>query len=168
LGMGPAADTDAIDSDLINAGKQYVTEVPGAAYFHHADSFAMMRGGHLDFCVLGAYQVSTGGDLANWTTNSPDVIPGVGGAMDLAYGARRVYVIMDLFTKQGQGKLVSSCTYPLTGAACVDRVYTDHAVFEIIDGKTQVIDLFTGGTVEELSARLDLPLADARPEQLVR
>jgi 3-oxoadipate CoA-transferase beta subunit len=162
LGMGPAADDDTVDLDLINAGKQYVTEVPGAAYFHHADSFAMMRGGHLDFCVLGAYQVSAGGDLANWRTNSAENIPGVGGAMDLAYGSRRVFVIMDLFTKQGQSKLVPSCTYPLTGVACVDRVYTDHAVFELGGGVVRVVDLFTGGTVDELSSRLDLPLVDDR------
>lgn len=166
LGMGPVADEGAADENLINAGKQYVTQVPGAAYFHHADSFAMMRGGHLDFCVLGAYQVSINGDLANWRTNSAENIPGVGGAMDLAYGARCVYVIMDLFTKQGQSKLVPSCTYPLTGVACVDRIYTDHAVFQLGGGEVQVIDLFTGGTVEELSNRLDIPLVDGRNLQV--
>ena len=162
LGMGPAADDAAIDPDLINAGKQHVTEAPGAAYFHHADSFAMMRGGHLDFCVLGAYQVSTNGDLANWRTNSATNIPGVGGAMDLAYGARCVYVVMDLFTKQGQSKLVPSCSYPLTGVACVDRVYTDHAVFDITPEGVTVIDLFTGGTLEELTLRLGIDLHDGR------
>jgi 3-oxoadipate CoA-transferase, beta subunit len=132
LGMGPAAAGDQIDPDLINAGKVPVTELPGAAYFHHADSFAMMRGGHLDVCVLGAYQVSAAGDLANWHTGRPADIPAVGGAMDLATGAKDVYVMMTLFTKQGEAKLVAECSYPLTGVGCVSRVYTDHAVFELL------------------------------------
>jgi 3-oxoadipate CoA-transferase beta subunit len=131
LGMGPAARGDDIDPDLTNAGKVPVTELPGAAYFHHADSFAMMRGGHLDVCVLGAYQVAANGDLANWHTGKPDDIPAVGGAMDLAIGAKDVYVMMTLFTRKGDAKLVPSCTYPLTGVACVSRVYTDYAVFDI-------------------------------------
>jgi 3-oxoadipate CoA-transferase beta subunit len=131
LGMGPTATGDQVDWDLVNAGKIPVTELPGAAYFHHADSFAMMRGGHLDVCVLGAYQVSAGGDLANWHTGRPEDIPAVGGAMDLAIGAKDVYVMMGLFTKKGDPKLVQACTYPLTGVACVSRVYTDYATFDL-------------------------------------
>lgn len=129
LGMGRAATGDEVDPDLINAGKVPVTEPPGASYFHHADSFAMMRGGHLDVCVLGAFQVSFTGDLANWHTGEPDAIPAVGGAMDLAIGAKSVYVMMTLFTDAGVPKLVPSCTYPLTGLHCVSRVYTDYGVF---------------------------------------
>jgi 3-oxoadipate CoA-transferase beta subunit len=129
LGMGRAARGDEVDPDLINAGKVPVTETPGASYFHHADSFAMMRGGHLDVCVLGAFQVSFAGDLANWHTGKPDAIPAVGGAMDLAIGAKEVYVMMSLFTDAGAPKLVPSCTYPLTGLRCVSRVYTDYGVF---------------------------------------
>ncbi|GAB1514093.1 3-oxoacid CoA-transferase subunit B [Actinophytocola sp. KF-1] len=131
LGMGRAAHGDEVDPDLINAGKVPVTETPGASYFHHADSFAMMRGGHLDVCVLGAFQVSFAGDLANWHTGEPDAIPAVGGAMDLAIGAKQVFVMMSLFTGAGEPKLVPSCTYPLTGLRCVSRVYTDHGVFEL-------------------------------------
>jgi 3-oxoadipate CoA-transferase, beta subunit len=157
LGMGPAAVGDEIDPDLTNAGKVPVTELPGAAYFHHADSFAMMRGGHLDVCVLGAYQVSAGGDLANWHTGKPDAIPAVGGAMDLAIGAKDVYVMMTLFTKKGESKLVPECTYPLTGVACVSRVYTDHAVFDIRDDGVHVLETF-GITLEELRTRVDVPL----------
>jgi len=129
LGMGRAARGDEVDPDLINAGKVPVTETAGASYFHHADSFAMMRGGHLDVCVLGAFQVSFTGDLANWHTGEPDAIPAVGGAMDLAIGAKSVYVMMTLFTDAGVPKLVPSCTYPLTGLRCVSRVYTDYGVF---------------------------------------
>jgi 3-oxoadipate CoA-transferase beta subunit len=129
LGMGGAAAGSEVDPDLINAGKVPVTETPGASYFHHADSFAMMRGGHLDVCVLGAFQVSFTGDLANWHTGKPDAIPAVGGAMDLAIGAKSVYVMMTLFTDAGVPKLVPSCTYPLTGLRCVSRVYTDYGVF---------------------------------------
>ncbi|HEX6448613.1 MAG TPA: 3-oxoacid CoA-transferase subunit B [Trebonia sp.] len=157
LGMGPAAVGDEIDPDLTNAGKVPVTELPGASYFHHADSFAMMRGGHLDVCVLGAYQVSAGGDLANWHTGKPDAIPAVGGAMDLAIGAKDVYVMMTLFTKKGESKLVPECTYPLTGVACVSRVYTDHAVFDIRDDGVHVLETF-GITLEELRTRVDVPL----------
>jgi 3-oxoadipate CoA-transferase, beta subunit len=131
LGMGRAAVGDEVDPDLINAGKVPVTETPGTSYFHHADSFAMMRGGHLDVCVLGAFQVSFTGDLANWHTGEPDAIPAVGGAMDLAIGAKSVYVMMTLFTDAGVPKLVPSCTYPLTGLRCVSRVYTDYGVFLI-------------------------------------
>ena len=159
LNMGPAARPGEEDLDLTNAGKQPVTELPGAAYFHHADSFAMMRGGHLDVCVLGAFQVSAGGDLANWHTGAPDAIPAVGGAMDLAIGARRVFVMMSLFAKDGSPKLVQSCTYPLTGVGCVDRVYTEHAVFEIRPEHGEVVVRETFGTSsDELAERLGIPL----------
>ena len=163
LGMGPAAVGDEVDPDLINAGKVPVTELPGASYFHHADSFAMMRGGHLDVCVLGAFQVSTAGDLANWHTGEPDAIPAVGGAMDLAIGAKQVFVIMSLFTRDGASKLVERCTYPLTGLGCVSRVYTDHAVFELDGGRVWVRETF-GVRVADLVVRtgLDLDSNDAR------
>src|ERR1700744_1515024 len=131
LGMGPAPAKGEEDDELINAGKQHVTLLTGGAYFHHSDSFAMMRGGHLDICVLGAFQVSTTGDLANWHTGEPGAIPAVGGAMDLAIGAKQTFVIMELLTKQGASKLVEACTYPVTGLACVSRVYTDLAVFDV-------------------------------------
>ncbi|HJP72766.1 MAG TPA: 3-oxoacid CoA-transferase subunit B [Pseudonocardiaceae bacterium] len=159
LGMGRAARGDEIDPDLINAGKIPVTENPGASYFHHADSFAMMRGGHLDVCVLGAFQVSAAGDLANWHTGAPDAIPAVGGAMDLAIGARDVYVIMTLFAKDGSPKLVPRCTYPLTGLACVTRVYTEHAVFALTDGQVHVVETY-GSTVAALARRLDVAMSD--------
>lgn len=157
LGMGRAAVGDEVDPDLINAGKIPVVETPGASYFHHADSFAMMRGGHLDVCVLGGFQVSTAGDLANWHTGEPDAIPAVGGAMDLAIGAKDVFVMMTLFTKAGEPKLVPKCTYPLTGVSCVSRVYTDHAVFEITPEGVRIRDTF-GTTKEELRQRTGLRL----------
>jgi 3-oxoadipate CoA-transferase beta subunit len=157
LGMGPEAKGDEIDPDLINAGKIPVTELPGASYFHHADSFAMMRGGHLDVCVLGAFQVSATGDLANWHTGAPDAIPAVGGAMDLATGAKDVYVMMTLLTKDGKSKLVPECTYPITGVGCVTRVYTDKAVFLIADDGVHVRETF-GVTFEELQKLMDVPL----------
>ncbi|GAA2851982.1 3-oxoadipate CoA-transferase subunit B [Actinoplanes cyaneus] len=160
LNMGPAATGDQIDPDLINAGKVPVTELPGSAYFHHADSFAMMRGGHLDVCVLGAFQVSARGDLANWHTGEPDAIPAVGGAMDLAVGAKSVYVMMTLFTKVGTPKLVPDCTYPLTGLGCVNRIYTDLATFVITAGGVVVRETF-GISFDELSARLAVPLREA-------
>ena len=134
IGMGPAPAAGEEDYDLINAGKQPVTLLPGGCFFHHADSFAMMRGGHLDVCVLGAYQVAVNGDLANWHTGRPDAIPAVGGAMDLAIGAKQVFVMMSLFGCDGSAKLVQTCTYPLTGVACVSRVYTDHGTFEVGEG----------------------------------
>jgi 3-oxoadipate CoA-transferase beta subunit len=155
LGMGPAAVGDQIDTDLTNAGKVPVTELPGASYFHHADSFAMMRGGHLDVCVLGAFQVSEKGDLANWHTGAPDAIPAVGGAMDLAIGAKDVFVMMSLFTKDGTPKLVTQCTYPLTGLACVSRVYTEHATFLAGASGVTAVETF-GTTVNELADRLDV------------
>ncbi len=165
LNMGPAAHGDQIDPDLTNAGKIPVTELPGAAYFHHADSFAMMRGGHLDVCVLGAFQVSAGGDLANWHTGEADAIPAVGGAMDLAIGAKRVFVMMTLLARDGTPKLVPACTYPLTGLGCVDRVYTDLATFEVgpaahAGGGVRVLATYGVG-VDELGDLLEVPLVDA-------
>jgi 3-oxoadipate CoA-transferase beta subunit len=162
LNMGPVATGDAIDPDLTNAGKQPVTELPGAAYFHHADSFAMMRGGHLDVCVMGAFQVSATGDLANWHTGAPDAIPAVGGAMDLAIGAKQVFVMMSLFAKDGTPKLVPDCSYPLTGRACVSRVYTDVATFLIAPDGVQVRETF-GISFDDLAARLELPVTVAAP-----
>jgi 3-oxoadipate CoA-transferase beta subunit len=157
LNMGRAAVGEEIDGDLINAGKIPVVEPPGAAYFHQADSFAMMRGGHLDVCVLGAFQVSAAGDLANWHTGAPDAIPAVGGAMDLAIGARSVFVMMTLFAKDGTPKLVPECTYPLTGVGCVSRVYTDVAVFEVGGDGVVVVETF-GTSYDELADRLEVPL----------
>jgi 3-oxoadipate CoA-transferase, beta subunit len=156
LGMGPEAHGDEIDPDLVNAGKVPVTELPGASYFHHADSFAMMRGGHLDICVLGAFQVSATRDLANWHTGAPDAIPAVGGAMDLAIGARSVFVMMTLFAKDGSPKLVPRCTYPLTGVGCVDRVYTDVATFDLTPEGVGIRATY-GVTEAELVERLGLP-----------
>lgn len=150
LGMGPAPVTGEEDSDLINAGKQPVTLLPGGCYFHHADSFAMMRGGHLDICVLGAFQVSTTGDLANWSTGEAGAIPAVGGAMDLAIGAKHVFVMMDLLTRQGGSKLVSRCSYPLTGIGCVSRIYSDHGVFTVGREGTRVIELADGFGIEDI------------------
>jgi len=158
LGMGPAPAKGEEDPDLINAGKQPVTELPGCAFFHHADSFAMMRGGHLDICVLGAFQVSQHGDLANWHTGAPDAIPAVGGAMDLAIGAKSVFVMMELLTRDGQSKLVQTCSYPLTGVRCVSRVYTDVAVFDIRADGVTVIDMFGDMTADELLRLTGLPL----------
>ena len=159
LGMGPAPAPGQEDPDLINAGKQPVTLLTGGCYFHHADSFAMMRGGHLDICVLGAFQVSAYGDLANWSTGAADAIPAVGGAMDLAIGAKQVFVMMDLFTKKGESKLVAECSYPLTGLRCVSRVYTDVAVFDLgADGAT-VLEMVEGMDIEQLRELTGLPLA---------
>jgi 3-oxoadipate CoA-transferase beta subunit len=158
LGMGGAATGEHIDPELINAGKIPVTETAGASYFHHADSFAMMRGGHLDVCVLGAFQVSVHGDLANWHTGAADAIPAVGGAMDLAIGAKNVFVMMNLFTKDGTAKLVQECTYPLTGLRCVRRVYTDYAIFDI-DQETGVHVRETFGIgMAELASRMTIEL----------
>ena len=152
LGMGPAPAAGEADPDLINAGKEPVTLLTGGCFFHHGDSFAMMRGGHLDVCVLGAFQVSARGDLANWHTGAPDAIPAVGGAMDLATGAKQVFVMMTLFAKDGTPKLVPTCTYPLTGLACVDRVYTEHAVFDLGPDGAVLRETF-GCTARELMAR---------------
>ncbi|MFI7481682.1 3-oxoacid CoA-transferase subunit B [Kocuria sp. M1R5S2] len=161
LGMGPEAQGDEVDPDLINAGKIPVVETPGCSYFHHADSFAMMRGGHLDYCVLGAFQVDRRGNLANWHTGKPDAIPAVGGAMDLATGAKQTFVMMSLRTKKGQSKLVEECTMPLTGVACVSRVYTDLAVFLIEEDGVAVRETF-GTSFEELQQIVDVPLRPAR------
>ncbi|OSZ67355.1 3-oxoacid CoA-transferase subunit B [Hydrogenophaga sp. IBVHS2] len=158
LGVGPAPATGAEDYDLINAGKQPVTLLPGGAFFHHADSFAMMRGGHLDICVLGAFQVSATGDLANWSTGEPGSIPAVGGAMDLATGARQTWVMMDLLTRQGQSKVVATCTYPLTGIACVKRIYTDLATLACTPEGLRLIDTVEGLSRAELEQLVGLPI----------
>ena len=158
LGMGPAPAQGEEDFDLINAGKQPVTLLPGGAYFHHADSFAMMRGGHLDICVLGAFQVSATGDLANWHTGAPDAIPAVGGAMDLAIGAKRVFVMMEHQTKSGESKIVPRCTYPLTGVACVTRVFTDLAVIDIVPAGMRVAEMVEGLPFDELQRMTAVPL----------
>ncbi|MEY3105538.1 MAG: hypothetical protein RJA72_1570 [Pseudomonadota bacterium] len=150
LGMGPAPDAGEEDYDLINAGKQPVTLLPGASFFHHADSFAMMRGGHLDICVLGAFQVAVNGDLANWHTGEPDAMPAVGGAMDLASGAKQVFVMMEHLTKKGESKIVEHCSYPLTGLRCVSRVYTDLATIHITSHGLFVGDLVEGLSLEDL------------------
>ena len=152
IGMGPAPAPGEEDYDLINAGKQPVTLLPGGCFFHHADSFAMMRGGHLDFCVLGAFQVSATGDLANWHTGAPDAIPAVGGAMDLAIGAKKTFVMMDYLTKAGEAKLVPACTYPLTGIACVSRIYSDLAVIDLDPQGATVVALAEGLTLSRLQA----------------
>jgi 3-oxoadipate CoA-transferase, beta subunit len=159
LGMGPAPAPEDEDFDLINAGKQPVTLLQGGAYVHHNDSFSMMRGGHLDICVLGAFQVSFKGDLANWHTGEPDAIPAVGGAMDLAIGAKQTWVMMDLLTKQGQSKIVPACTYPITGLACVKRVYTDLATLEITAQGLRLIDAVEGLPREELEKLVGLPIS---------
>src|SRR3954454_4286713 len=158
IGKGPAPADGEEDYDLINAGKEPVTLLPGGVYFHHAGSCSMMRGGHLDICVLGAFQVSVTGDLANWHTGAPDAIPAVGGAMDLAIGAKQVFVMMTLFAKDGRPKLVPSCTYPLTGRACVSRVYTDVATFLVGGEGVRVTETF-GISRDELADRLDIEFA---------
>lgn len=159
LGMGPAPAPGEEDWELINAGKQAVTLLTGGSFFHHADSFAMMRGGHIDICVLGAFQVSIRGDLANWHTGEAGAIPAVGGAMDLAIGARQTFVMMELLTRQGKSKLVEACSYPLTGLACVSRVYTDLAVFDIgVDGP-RVVEMVNGLGLDGLRELTGLALA---------
>jgi len=161
LGMGPAPAAGEEDYDLINAGKQPVTLLPGGAYFHHADSFAMMRGGHLDICVLGAFQVSATGDLANWHTGAADAIPAVGGAMDLAIGAKRTFVMMEHLTKSGQSKLVAQCSYPLTGIGCVSRIYTDLAVIDVTASGLKVVENTSGLSHDELQQLSGVPLIAA-------
>jgi 3-oxoadipate CoA-transferase beta subunit len=158
LGMGPAPEPGAEDVDLINAGKQPVTALPGASYFHHADSFAMMRGGHLDCCVLGGFQVSVAGDLANWHTGAKDAIPAVGGAMDLAIGAKSVFVMMEHQTKKGESKIVAHCTYPVTGLRCVNRIYTDLAVIDVTPTGLVVTDIVPGLPFDELVKLTGVPL----------
>jgi 3-oxoadipate CoA-transferase beta subunit len=159
LGMGPAPAAGHEDYDLINAGKQPVTLLAGGAFFHHADSFAMMRGGHLDICVLGAFQVSATGDLANWSTGEAGAIPAVGGAMDLAIGARQTWVMMDLLTKKGESKIVAQCSYPLTGLGCVKRVYSDLATLECTPAGLKLIDKVDGLGHAELEELVGLPIA---------
>ena len=159
LGMGPAPAAGDEDYDLINAGKQPVTLLPGGAYFHHADSFGMMRGGHLDICVLGAFQVSATGDLANWSTGEKDAIPAVGGAMDLAIGAKQTWVMMDLLTKKGESKVVSQCSYPITGIGCVKRIYSELATLECTPKGLLLVDMVDGLTHAELEKMLGLPIA---------
>lgn len=161
LGMGPAPAAGHEDYDLINAGKQPVTMLAGGAYFHHADSFSMMRGGHLDICVLGAFQVSATGDLANWHTGEKDAIPAVGGAMDLAIGAKQTWVMMDLLTKKGESKVVAQCSYPITGITCVKRIYSELATLECTPNGLKLIDMVEGLTHAELEKMLGLPIAAA-------
>ena len=158
LGMGPKPAEGHEDFDLINAGKQPVTLLQGGAYFESSDSFAMMRGGHLDIAVLGAFQVSTSGDLANWHTGGADAIPAVGGAMDLATGAKKTYVMMEHLTKNGQSKIVAACSYPLTGIACVSRIYTDLAVIDVTPAGLKVVEVFGGMGFAELQALSGVPL----------
>jgi 3-oxoadipate CoA-transferase, beta subunit len=161
LGVGPSPSPGEEDPELINAGKQPVTLLTGGCFFHHADSFAMMRGGHIDICVLGAFQVAVNGDLANWHTGEPGAIPAVGGAMDLAIGAKQTFVMMELMTKQGASKLVDACTYPITGLACVSRIYTDIAVFELSNGVATVTEMVEGLTLDQLRNLTGLPVACA-------
>lgn len=162
LGMGPAPAKEDEDFDLINAGKQPVTLLSGGSYFHHNDAFAMMRGGHLDICVLGAFQVSSTGDLANWSTGEEGAIPAVGGAMDLAVGAKQAWVMMDLLTKQGQSKLVKQCSYPLTGIGCIKRVYTDLATFDVTPSGFALVDAIEGLSHRALEALVGFPLTPTR------
>ncbi|MFZ6765627.1 CoA transferase subunit B [Undibacterium sp. Di26W] len=166
LGMGPAPAASQEDEDLINAGKQPVTLLTGGAYFHHGDSFAMMRGGHLDICVLGAFQVASNGDLANWHTGTADAIPAVGGAMDLAIGAKQVFVMMDHQTKTGESKIVSQCSYPLTGMACVNRIYTDLAVLDVTPQGLAVREMAPGLSFEALQAVTGVPLLPLKQERM--
>lgn len=161
LGMGPAPASGEEDPELINAGKQPVTLLAGGCYFHHGDSFTMMRGGHLDICVLGAYQVSARGDLANWSTGAPSSIPAVGGAMDLAIGAKQVFVMTEHLTKKGECKIVEQCSYPLTGMACIDRIYTDMAVMDITPEGVVVRELFGDVTAEYLQSVTPVALSFA-------
>ncbi len=158
LGIGPKPAPGAEDEDLVNAGKEPVTLLAGGSFFHHADSFGMIRGQHLDFCVLGAFQVSVRGDLANWHTGAPDAIPAVGGAMDLAVGAKNVLVMMEHLTKSGESKIVERCTYPLTGAACVNRIYTDLAVIDVKADGLHVVDMAEGVEFAELQRLTGVPL----------
>ncbi len=161
LGAGPNAPKGEEDWDLVNAGKQAIQLLPGASLFHHADSFAMMRGGHIDICVIGAYQVALNGDLANWSTGEPGAIPAIGGAMDLAAGAKELWVLMEHSTKSGESKLVERCTYPLTGLACVTRIYSDLAVIALKDGLATVLDIVPGMSFAELQKRTAVPLVQA-------
>ncbi len=158
LGMGPPPDDDARDLDLMNAGKKYVTELPGASYFHHADSFSMIRGGHIDVCVLGTMQVSANGDIANWSTGAPDAIPAVGGAMDLVQGVRNIFVITQHTTRNGEPKLIETCSYPLTGVGVVSRIFTDLAVVDITPDGFQVVELAPDITFDEVQQKTGAPI----------
>jgi 3-oxoadipate CoA-transferase beta subunit len=159
LGLGPKPAPGMEDEDLIDAGKAPATALPGAAYFHHADSFGMIRGGHIDICVLGAFQVSAAGDIANWHTGEPDAVPAVGGAMDLAAGAKQVFVTMEHLTKTGESKIVERCTYPLTGLRCVTRIYTDLAVIEVKPDGLHLVEICAEGlTFDELQRLNGVPL----------
>ena len=161
LAFGPTPEPGEEDPELINAGKEYVTMLTGGAFFHHGDSFAMMRGGHLDICVLGAFQVAQNGDLANWHTGAADAIPAVGGAMDLAVGAKKVFVTTNHVTKDGEPKLVSELTYPATGLKCVDRIYTDLCVIDVTDKGFEVIEKIAGISFAELQSMTGAELIDA-------
>jgi 3-oxoadipate CoA-transferase beta subunit len=158
LGVGPKPAPGEEDEDLINAGKEPVTLLTGGSYFHHADSFGMIRGRHLDFAILGAFQVSVAGDLANWHTGGADAIPAVGGAMDLAVGAKNVWAMMELLTKDGKSKIVERCSYPLTGARCINRIYTDMAVFDVKADGLHVLDVVDGLAFDELQRLTGVPL----------
>ncbi|HTH35618.1 MAG TPA: 3-oxoacid CoA-transferase subunit B [Xanthobacteraceae bacterium] len=162
LGMGPAPAPDTINRWLINAGKQYVTLRTGGSYMHHADSFALIRGGHLDLCVLGAFQVADNGDIANWSTSDNESAPAVGGAMDLAAGARRIWVMMDHTTKTGESRLVHRCSYPLTALACVKRVYTNLAILDVTEEGFAVREMVDGMTLDDLQKVTDAPLRRAK------
>jgi 3-oxoadipate CoA-transferase beta subunit len=166
LGMGPAPPSGQEDPELINAGKKPVTAIPGAAYFHHAESFAMIRGGHIDFCVLGAMQVSAQGDLANWSTGEPDAIPAVGGAMDLVAGVKKILVLTEHTTRDGQPKIVPACTYPLTGKAVVDRIYTNLAIIDVTPDGLVVRKIAPGLDFAAVQAKTAAPLADGRATEL--
>ncbi len=161
LGMGPAPGAEDVDAELINAGKKPVSAVPGAAYFHHADSFAMIRGRHIDVCVLGAMQVAANGDLANWSTGSADAIPAVGGAMDLVAGVKTIFVITQHTTKEGEPKIVDVCSYPLTGKAVVDRIYTDLAVVDVTPAGLVVRELAPGVSFDYVQQRTGAALTAA-------
>lgn len=160
LAFGPPPAPGEEDPDLINAGKEFVTMLQGGAYFHHGDSFAMMRGGHLDICVLGAFQIAENGDLANWHTGAPDAIPAVGGAMDLAVGAKKVFVTTDHVTKKGEPKIVKALTYPVTGKKCVDRIYTDLCVIDVTPEGLKVIEKVAGLSFDELQSLTGATLID--------
>ena len=162
LGMGPAPAPGTENPELINAGKKAVTAIPGAAYFHHADSFVMIRGGHIDICVLGAMQVSARGDLANWSTGESDAIPAVGGAMDLVAGVKKIFVVTEHTTKTGEPKIVDHCTYPLTGKAVVDRIYTNLAVMDVTPEGLSVVELAPGVSFDDVQHKTGVPLIDHR------
>jgi 3-oxoadipate CoA-transferase beta subunit len=158
LGMGPPPDDDGPDLDLMNAGKKYVTAIPGACYFHHADSFSMIRGGHIDVCVLGTMQAAANGDIANWSTGAPDAIPAVGGAMDLVQGVKNIFVITQHTTKTGEPKLVEECNYPLTGVGVVSRIFTNLAVVDITPDGFKLVELAPGITFEEVQQKTAAPI----------